>query len=1018
MSNDWYKHFKLPEQPAATPVGSIQLRLLRVLMLGILSICLPLLSQAQANRAISGKVVDAQAVGLPGVTVLVPGTSVGTSSGADGTFQLQVPDATTTLSFSFVGYSTQQVDIAGKTTVQVTMKEDAQGLSEVVVVGYGTARKQDLTGAVAVIGEKDFNKGTYTSPDQLIQGRTSGVQVTNASGQPGGATTVKIRGSSAVTGSGQPLYVVDGVPLDGRSARPGQVAANEAGAGTDSNPLNFLNPSDIESVTVLKDASATAIYGSRAAYGVVQITTKKGKTGAPHIDVSASTGVSTLLRRAKFLNASQYRQALTYYGAPATNDKGGDTDALGAILRNAKLGQIQNYNVAMSGGNETGRYRLSLGYLNQDGLVSKTGFKKYSANFSTNLDFLESKKLGVDVNISTSQFREQLAPITNDAGSKSSLIGQALQWNPTEPLRKADGSLNIKEGDIVNPLAYQELYNDNSRVSTILASVSPHYKFTDWLEYRILYSINYSTGERRTSTGQQILNFDDIKNKGLAAVSNTELSTQQIAHTLNFNRKIAADLNLNALLGYEYTTFAYSGSNLTGYGPSAGGFGDYGLDYTNYIQFSNPLTRRVSSFVDPSSALQSYFGRAILNYKDRYLITGTLRADGSSKFGANHRYGYFPSFSAAWDVSQEEFFKNGVMNLFKVRAGYGRTGNQEFPAGSAQARYAFGDAGSLRAINNANPELKWQSDAQYNAGVDLAFFDNRITATVDYFYKTTTDLLFPRGAAQPAAPNAAITWVNLKGASVVNKGVEVALGTSILNTDKVGLGINANATFIRNRVYDAPIIPTGAINGQGLSGVQGEVIQSGYPLNTFYLKEFLGFDDKGLSRYSNNGNPVLVGDPNPKTLLGLSANARYGKLALVANMTGVFGQLIYNNTLNALGSVGAIVGGKNIALSTFENPTKESTGNPLSASTRYLEKGNYLKMSNVTLSYAIGNLGKTFKGASVYATGQNLFVITKYTGADPEINTSKPVNSVPSAGIDYVGYPSARTFTFGVNLSL
>lgn len=1018
MKNNWYKRYKLREWPAAARASRIPQLPWRVLVLSMLVVLFPLLSMAQANRNITGKVVDAQAVGLPGVTVLVPGTSVGASTGGDGTFELSVPATATTLTFSFVGYASQQVDIAGKTAVQVTLKENAQGLGEVVVVGYGSVRKSDLTGAVAVIGEKEFNKGTYTSPDQLIQGRVSGVQITNSSGQPGGAATVKIRGSSAVTGTGQPLYVVDGVPLDGRSARPGLVAGNETGVGTDSNPLNFLNPADIESVTVLKDASATAIYGSRAAYGVVIINTKRGKSGAPRIDFGFSTGVSSILRRMKVLDAGQYRQALTYYGASPLSDKGSDTDALGAILQ---TGQLQNYNVATSGGSETGRYRLSLGYLNQDGIVRKTGFKKYSANFSTNLEFLESKKLGLDVNIATSQFREQLAPITNDAGSKSSLIGQALQWNPTEALRRPDGSLNINAGDIINPLAASELFNDRSRVSTILASVSPHYKLTDWLEYRLLYSINYSTGERRTAIGQNLINFQDIADKGLASIGNNELSTQQIVNTLNFNKKITPDLNLNALLGHEYTTFANSGSNLTAYGPATGGFGNYGLDYTNYIQFSDPASRRVTSFIDPFTALNSYFGRAILNYKERYLLTATLRADGSSKFGANNRYGYFPSFSAAWDISQEEFFKQKAVNVFKVRAGYGRTGNQEFPAGSAVARYVF-DNGAIVQLNSANPNLKWQSDAQYNAGVDLAFFDNRLTATVDYFYKTTTDLLFPSAPIAPAPPPTngivAIRWSNLPG-QVVNKGVEVALGTTILNSDRVGLGFNANATFIRNNVSGlTAVIPTGAINGQGLSGVQAEVIQNGLPINAFYLQQFLGLNEKGQSVYANGGALAYAGNPNPQTLLGFSANARFHKLALVANMTGVFGQIIYNNTLNAVGNVGQIGAGKNIALVTYENATKEAVGNASAPSTRWLEKGNYLKMSNITLSYTLGNLGSVFKGASVYATGQNLFVITKYTGADPEINTNKVVNSVPSAGIDYIGYPSARTFTFGVNFSL
>jgi len=1014
MHNNWYTNYKSAPQLGGR--GPARLPQLAASLL-VLLLLLPFLGWAQATRSISGKVVDAQSAGLPGVTVLVPGTTVGSSTGADGTFQVQVAEGASKLSFSFVGYSTQVVDITGKSSVQVTLKEDTQALNEIVVVGYGAVRKQDLTGAVSVIGEKEFNKGTFTSPDQLIQGRTSGVQVTNSSGQPGGPASIKIRGNSAVTGTGQPLYVVDGVPLDGRSARPGLVGAGDLGSGADSNPLNFLNPADIESITVLKDASATAIYGSRAAYGVVLINTKRGKTGAPKMDFGISNGFSNVARRMAMLDAGQYRQALTYYGRPASQDFGGNTDALGAILQ---TGQLQNYNVAMSGGGETGRYRLSLGYLDQNGIVRKTGFKKYSANFSTNLEFLESKKLGVDVNINTSQFQERLAPITTDAGFQGSLIGQALQWNPTQNLRNADGSLYIKAGDVVNPLAAQELYNDNSQVSTILASVSPHYKFTDWLDFRVLYSVNYSSGERRTSIGQDLINFNDVAGKGLASIGNNQLNTQQVANTLTFNKKIATDLNLNALVGYEYTTFGNSGSNVKAYGnPDQGGFGNFGLDYTNYIQYSSPSNRAITSFKDPFTGLQSFFGRAIFNYKERYLLTSTLRRDQSSKFGPNNQVGYFPSFAAAWDVSQEDFLKGSkALNQLKVRAGYGRTGNQEFPAGSAQTRYSLDNNGAQNPLNAGNPDLKWQSDAQYNAGVDFGFFDNRLTATIDYFYKTTTDLLFPTTPGEPRPSNAAVQWRNLSG-EIVNKGVELALGTTILNTEKIGLGFNANATFIRNNVSGltgAPII-TGAINGQGLSGAVSETIRNGLPINAFYLPQYMGLNDKGLS--NSFGPAAYAGSPNPTTLLGLSANARYRKLSLVANMTGVFGQMIYNNTMNAIGAVGGIGASKNIALATFENPVKESTGNPSAASTRYLEKGNYLKMSNVTLSYTVGDLGRVFKGASIYATGQNLFVLTKYTGADPEINTIKTgANSVPSVGIDYMGYPSARTFTFGLNFSL
>ena len=1022
MNNNWYKRYNSGEQPAATPAGHVWPTRLRLLALMLLALVLPLLGQAQANRTISGKVTDDAGSGLPGVTILVPGTSTGTSSGADGGFTLDVPAAATRLSLSFVGYATQVVDITSKTSVSVSLKNDAQALNEVVVTGYGTARKQDVTGAVTVLGAKDFNQGTFTSPEQLLQGRVSGVQVSSNSGQPGGPATIRVRGNSAVTGTGQPLYVVDGVTLDGRTARPGLTASADVGAGADSNPLNFLNPDDIESFTVLKDASATAIYGSRAAYGVVIITTKKGKTGAPVLTVGVSTGFSKLLRRPAFLNASQYRQALAYYGLPTSGptsaDKGGDVDALKETLR---TGYLQNYNVAMSGGGETGRYRLSLGYLNSDGIVRKTGFEKYSASLSTNFQFLESKKLGLDINLATSQFREGLAPITTDAGFRGSLIGQALQWNPTQPLRNPDGSLYIVAGDVVNPLAAQELYNDKSRVNAVLASIAPSYKFTDWLQYRLQLSVNYNSGERRTSINKRLINYPGIENQGFAAISNSELTTQQMVHTLNFNKALTTNLNLNAVVGYEYTRFTNQSSGLSAFGnAAAGGFGDFGLDYTDYIQYSATGNRSVSSSIDPTSSLQSFFGRAIFNYKDRYVLTGTLRRDESSKFGTNQKVGYFPSFAAAWNLSQEAFFPADKLTQLKLRAGYGLTGNQEFPAGSAVDRFTLDNNGAQIPLNGRNPDLKWQADQQFNVGIDIGAFDNRLTFTADYFHKTTTDILFPTVPGQPAPQVQAIYWQNLNG-KIINKGVEMALGTTLVRNDKVDIGLNVNATFIRNEVKDlvGPEIITGAINGQGLSGATSQLITNGYPINAFFLRRFAGLDEKGASIYPDGDRTTFAGSPNPRTLLGVSANVRYGKLSLVANMTGAFGQFIYNNTLNAVGNVGQIGAGKNIALSTFENSIKESTGNAGSASTRYLEKGDYLKMSNLTLAYGIGDFGSVVKGARVYVTGQNLFVITKYDGFDPEVNTvKKGANQVPSVGIDYLPYPSARTFTFGVNFSL
>lgn len=1014
MRNTSYSTHQTYEQPAAR--SSLGRKAL------LLTLFLPLIGHAQTAREVTGKVVDGTGTGLPGVTVLVTGTSIGSSTGADGGFSLQVPATATSLTISFIGYAKQTVSIVGRNTVAVTLKDDAQALSDVVVVGYGTVQKKDLTGAVSALGPKEFNKGTFTSPDQLIQGRASGVQVTQNSGQPGGAATIRIRGNSAVTGTGQPLYVVDGVPLDGRSATPGSSTA--FGDSPGSNPLNFLNPADIESIDILKDASATAIYGSRAAYGVVLITTKRGKVGEVKLDFGASGGFSHILRRIDILNADQYRQALTYYGAPATNDKGQNNSPFDAILQTAPL---QNYNAAASGGNENARYRVSLGYLNQKGIIKTSGLEKYTGAFAGNFKFLESKRLGLDLNMKVTQVKEQLAPITNNGDYRGTVIGQALAWNPTDSLYNDKGLPVSRIGSTtINPVAMLAYYHDRATTTTAQVSVSPYYKFNDWLEYRALFAGTYSTGSRRTSIDQR-LNVADYQQVGYAQINSAELLTQQMTHTLNFNKKIAGSLNLNALLGYEYQQFNNSTTSLSGRGPvntttqAPIGYGTYGLDYTNYLQYSNPSGRVVASSVDPVTQLQSFFGRAILNYKERYLLTATLRADGSTKFGDNNKYGYFPSVSAAWDISQESFFKVQAINQMKIRAGYGRTGNQEFPAGAARSQYAFiNNNGGISQITNANPSLKWQSDEQFDVGTDLSLFNNRLTVTADYFYKRTTNLLYPNIPGFPAAPGgSSVIWQNLQG-QIVNKGVELIANATIFDTQQFGFTIGGNATFVRNSVSglpDALIIQTGTLNGQGLSGVLSETIQNGQPLNGFQLPIYNGINPTtGL--YNDFGARQYAGNPNPTTLVGFNTTLRYAKLSLTANFTGAFGNVIYNNTFNSVLNVSQIRAGKNIALAEYQSGVKESLSNAVTPSTRYLESGNYVKLSNLTLSYSVGDVYGVFKGLSVYAIGQNLFLLTKYRGFDPEVNTNKANGVVPSASIDYTGYPSARTFTFGFNFSI
>lgn len=951
---------------------------------------------AVAQNQISGLVFDEDHQPVDGATVVNKNSKTGTFTNAKGSFSL-VAKKGEVLVISAVGMREKQVQLNDEDIVIAILPFAINNMEEVVVIGYGTAKKKDLTGAVASVSAKDFNSGIFSSPDQLIQGKVSGVQVVNNNGEPGGAITVKIRGNSALSGTGQPLYVVDGVPLDGRSLQAGN------------NALNFLNPADISSVDVLKDASATAIYGSRAAYGVVIINTKKGQTGSTKLDIAVSTGVSSVLKKIRVLNAAEYREAIKYYGVDNSFDKGGNADGLQSILRNALQ---QNYSFAGSGGNENGKYRFSAGFLNQDGIVINTGFKKYSGDISTNFKLLSSKKLGLDLHLNASQYIQDGAFLSN---GNDGIIQNALTWNPTDSLKNPDGSVKITPGGSVNPLALSKFAKDNLKVTTLLGSISPYYKFSDWLDYKLLVSINYSSGVSRFSLNQALNAYLFFPTTGLASIKNYEQTTKQITNTLNFNKEIFHDLHLNAVAGYEFMKFTNKGFGLSGNGVQGVGFGNYGLDYTNYVQYSDVNGRTISSFIDPLYELKSFFGRTIINYKDKYLLTATFRADGSTKFGANNKYGYFPSFAFAWNVSKEKFFKVDLINSLKIRAGWGKTGNQEFPPGSSQALYAFQNTGNIIQINNPNPDLKWQSDRQYNVGIDFSIFNNRIRGTMDYFSKTTTSLLFPSVPIQPAPPSSTVRWINLDG-EIINKGLEVLINAAIISKEKFTWDLTVNATFLKNNVSG---LPASVLTGN-ISSVPVEIIQNGLPMGAFYTRKFLGLDKStGFSVYQDDGNTFYyVGDPNPKTLLGISSTFRYKKFSLTANMNGSFGQDIYNHTLMSLLNVGGIKGG-NIALSVFQDPVKEDFANPSqSPSSRYIEKGSYLKMSNLTISYDAGDLAKTFKRTNVYIAVQNLFLITKYSGFDPEVNVDRNINGIPSFGIDWARYPSSRSFIIGINFSL
>lgn len=943
--------------------------------------------------------------GLAGATVLVKGTTTGALTDNSGKFQIGSVPSNATLIVSFIGYETKEVAVSGQSTVNVAMAASISTLDEIVVVGYGTTKKSDVTGAVSKVSSKDFNQGPITNPQDLIKGKVAGVQVVGNSGAPGAEATVRIRGAGSVRSGNQPLYVVDGIPLDGRSTKGNFNVPGGINSTPNTNPLQFLNPNDIASMEILKDASAAAIYGSRGANGVILITTKSAQAGAPKINFSASAGLSSILRTPDIMDGNQYRDALTQYGL-TSGDFGGNVDALGEILQS---GVNQTYNFSMTGGTERGNYRVSAGYQDIQGIVRKTGLRKYNGSFRGSFKFLKNDRLKLDVLLLANQNNQQSAPISNNAGFEGSLISQALQWNPTRPLIKADGSYELTESSsTINPLAFSDAYDQNFANTRILASIAPTVKIAEGLDYKFQFSVDANSGTTSASI-KRFINLQNIENRGWAQLNQASLTTQQFTHTLNYNTDISSSVRLNALVGYEYMQFDNKGFGMTAQ--------DFLTDDADFLYiFGNTAqgTRNTYSYADPITELQSYFGRVNVNISDKYLVTATVRADGSSKFGANNRYGVFPSVAVAWNIANEDFVPESVNDL-KLRIGWGQTGNQEFPAGSAQERYGFGQQ-SIGLVNVANPDLRWETVTNLNVGLDFAFANSRVVGSIDYFNRVTSDLLFQLDAIQPAP--ATKVWTNLPG-ELRNSGVELALNTFIINGDNVQWQFGGNVAFLDNELtgYDGPPVETGEINGQGLSGVRSQRLANNQPLYVFFLRQHTGINEAGFSEFVDNEALDFVGDPNPDVLLGISTTLSVGKVDFTANFQGAFGQQIYNNTANAIFVIGNL-GTRNITNDLVSGDVQESQANPIKASTRYLENGDYLRLANARLSYRIGNIGSALKNCSVYVTGQNLLLFTNYTGFDPEVNTPKSVDGVPSFGIEYVPYPTSRTWLIGIDFGL
>jgi TonB-dependent starch-binding outer membrane protein SusC len=955
----------------------------------------------QQRRQISGTISGPDGQPIPGATVVVKGSSTGTISGANGEYQLEVPVDAEVLVYSFVGMKTQEILVQGRSVINVSMEEESIGLMEVVAVGYGSQKKRDITGSVGSVQSINFNKGVVSSPGQLLQGKVSGVEVSSSSGAPGSGQRITIRGQGSIRQGTGPLFVVDGFPI------------GLDGTGGATSSLNFLNPEDIESIDVLKDASATAIYGARGANGVILITTKKGKAGVSQVSVSSNYGVSQLSKKIDVFSADEFRKRVVEIGGKL-EDRGANTVWQDELTRTSIT---YDQNLVMHGGTDKLTYRASVGFLDQEGIVINTGFKRYSGRVNATQSLMDNR-LKIDFNLSSSVERGENA-------NMGTLVSEMLDFNPTYPARDENGD-PAKYTDLMNPLTRAELYKDFSESRRMIFNISPSFEIIKGL----VYKLNFGYENRSSESDNQSMPNTNPFEEGRLVQSFSNGTNTLIENYLTYTYDIN-DHNITLLGGHSFQkTFDRWRSW------SIDRFADNGIE----PRYNPGLGQKLTRVDNPPGGwaqineLQSYYGRINYSYKGKYMVTATVRADGSSKFGTNNKYGTFPSFAAGWRISDEEFMANSFFSNLKLRAGWGQTGNQEIPPKITQPLYTTNVSGTnsypldnsttypagTTFVRLANPNIQWEVSTQTNVGLDFGLFDGALSGTVDYFNKVSNNILLQVVPADPIQP-ATTYWTNVEDMTITNKGLELALDYQHRKTNGFSYNIGGNVTFLDNVVEDSPftILATGSADGSGLSGATINGMINGYPIGTFYVQKFLGIGSNGLSLFeqSPDAGRMVVGSALPDLLYNFYLNMNYKNFDLGLNFNGVSGNMLYNNTAMNKFYKAKLANSLNTTAKAIEFP-EESIINSSSVSTRYLEDGSFLRLNNATLGYNFNTASiKWIQNLRLSLTGQNLFVITDYSGFDPEVNQDRSSGGIQSFGIDLNGYPRARTFVLGLNVT-
>ena len=995
----------------------------------IVAVWLSAVSPAMANTAghrnydrvirqepIKGVVVGSDGTPIPGASVKSLSTKRVTTTNDRGEFTLQAA-AGEKLVITFIGYTQQEVTASGS-FMRITLATGSSQLGEVVVVGYGSQTKADVTGALTQLKADNIKQGVNVSVDNMLQGKVSGVRIAQSSGEPGAGVDVFIRGVGSIRSGSTPLFVVDGVPLSNDNVSAGGPNFG-LGSSEPKNPLNFLNTSDIETITILKDASAAAIYGARGSNGVVLITTKRGAKGNATLTYDTYLGTSSVIKKLDLLTADEYRKAVK---DPAY-DHGGNTDWQDVIYRNAF---VQNHNLSFTKSSATGSFLASLSHMDQDGIVENSSFKRTTARLNAEESFFDDKRLTVKMNLTASNIDETGIPNGNTAGSDGQLIIHALMANPTRSLRDSLGNYtNFNMNAHYNPAYLLSIYKDKTNTFRVLGNIEASLRLLKGLNYRFNLGVDKSTSERNSTIYP---NITDRTPNGAYVQNNlsslTTLLDQYLTYNHSFNKH-----QIELLGGFSYQQFKFSGTafgmqNITKQGE--------GVDPEYNPGYSGTPT--TPSGYAQENELQSFFGRVNYNYDNKYLLTASLRADGSTRFGDDQKYGYFPSFALGWTLSREGFLKDvSAIQDLKLRASWGQTGNQEVPNKITQASYSLSPSAGyylyddLTLINGvtvnrtANPGLKWELVEQYNIGVDFDLWKGKLYGSLEYYNKSTKDpiLNIPSG---PLSPTTTI-WKNVD-AQIVNKGFEFTLGTTLVRTKNFSWTLDVNGSTLSNTIKDLPVseLYSGSISGPGLSGVNANIYKNGYEAGSFFMLKHLGYDKDGKDIFEDKTGDGVINTADrqifegaiPNFNFGLNSQLRYRQFDLGFSFIGQTGGYLVNNTALDL-NINSLASDRNVLAKYYEDGA--NTANQVQLSTLYMEKSDFLRLNNLRLGYTFTlNQLAWLRSFNIYVSAQNLMTITGYSGYDPLVNTTKTVGGNQSLGVDYTTYPAAKTFLVGATI--